>query len=134
MARRLRRRADLALVAALAAGALLGCGDDGTSPSPGCTADVEITVLNDPTPYFTWEPACGVAALFVEEIGGADVWYVTATSSAGIASGVRYGETPPGATEVMEAEPLEDGRTYFVYVARGSASGFVLAGLRSFSP
>ena len=133
MLRRRRRRADAAAVA-LAVTALLGCGEDGTGPSPGCTADVEITALNDPTPYFTWEPACGVAALFVEEVGGADMWYVTATSNAGIASGVRYGETPPGATEVTDAEPLEDGRTYFVYVARGSSSGFVLAGLRSFSP
>jgi hypothetical protein len=129
-----RRRVELATAAALALVASLACSDGGTGPSGRCTSDVEISVVTDLTPYFTWSPSCGVAALFVENVDGGDAWHIVATSPGGIASGVRYGEVPSNADEELEPEPLLADDTYFVIVTRGEGDDQELAGLRSFAP
>ena len=130
--RHVRRVAALALVLVL-----LACsgGDDATgSGLSRCQTDVTLSVSSGMTPQFTWTPACGAGALFVESVDGSDLWYVEPTVSAGIASGVTYGVVPPDAIEDAPALALEAGKTYFVYVAKGSGNSLALAGLKSFSP
>jgi hypothetical protein len=110
-------------------------GDAGTGPgaSRPCTNHVAITVSSGTTPRFTWEPACRVIALLVEQ-DASDMWFVEGIGE-GIASDVRYGSVPPNGTSDEPALPLVPGTTYEVIVFRGSnLQTAVIAGIREFTP
>lgn len=121
-----------------ALGLLVACAHDDHGSGPAlarCATDVELTISGGTTtPTFTWTPGCGVGALLVRDAAQVDQWYLTATTEAGIASGVRYGTVPPGAREDSAAVPLVAGRGYILYVAKGPDDDLQLAALKSFIP
>ncbi len=103
---------------------LLGCGDDPASPeneSP-CTDEtgtVVVSVTSAQTPTFTWDPACSVALLLVEE-EASDMWGVGTDESVWndpslanlIAPPVTYGSVPSGSIAFQDPLPLVTGVTY----------------------
>jgi len=112
---------------------LAGCSDAAGPNRDPCTGDVTITVSSGPTPTFTWTPACGVIGLLVEE-EASDMWFISATGSGTIGSGVKYGTVPPGATEETPPLTLLAGRTYEVILFRGTQDDGVIAGLKALPP
>lgn len=117
--------------------ALVACRDSTAPNQPECTGNVDIHVSGGTTPTITWTPACRVFVLGVEEEGGRDVWLIVSEGGNRIASGVRYGTVPAGATSDESAIALVAGRTYTIFAARhtGPASDDgVLAGTRDFTP
>lgn len=121
----LTRRA--ALAAALVAAAGCGSGDPAGPRSP-CTGPVTLAASREARPRFTWSPDCAVARLVVltpPSAGYVDVRWAVRGGDAGIASGVRYGSVPRGATEETPAAdyPFVPG----VRVSVLNAQGAVLA-------
>jgi hypothetical protein len=115
---------------------LAGC-DDSTAPNqPECTGPVDIQVSAGTTPRITWTPACRLFVLGVEGDDG-DVWVIVSEGGNRIASGVRYGVVPAGATSDEAAIPLVAGQTYTIFAARHTGPGSddgELAGLLDFVP
>lgn len=70
--------------------------------------------------------------LLVEQ-GASDRWFVEG-SGAGIASGVRYGSVPGGATEDAPAIPLVSGTVYEVILFRGTSANATIAAMGEFTP
>jgi hypothetical protein len=114
---------------------LAGCGGDGgtgVDVADPCTGDVTVSVSAGTTPTFTWAPACLVLALLVEQ-EASDMWFLEATGE-GIASGVRYGTVPSGASGDGPAVALVQGTTYEVILFRGTAQNATIAAIREFTP
>jgi hypothetical protein len=133
---------ELRLAVAALAGLLLlnACGDS-NDPTINCTDDpIAVTVsARHSTPRFSWAAACPVQLLEVTYIDSTStvvhMWLIGGSNGASnIASPVTYGESPPGADEVMAPTPLETGQAYSVHLigtdtTHGNA-GFI--GLGSF--
>lgn len=122
------------LVLLLSLSALLisgGCEDDVTSP---CLGTYEVAVTDEAIPVFTWTPDCGVNQLLVEQSTGEELWHVSGTANS-IASGVRYGEHPPGASESRPDDPevLRGDLSYRVTLARVVEDDTVRLRTRDFS-
>jgi hypothetical protein len=109
------------LLGSVFATAVIACSDDGTSPER-CrpeTAIVSPAVTAGQTLTFTWEPACGVAMLLIEE-GAADRWLVATPEQSWsspdqanrILPPVTYGQVPPGVAQGEAPATLVTGRTY----------------------
>lgn len=94
-------------------------GDSPADPPTPCTGDVALTATAKPVPEVAWSPLCGVARLsiFLPPSTGflTTLWSISSPSGQ-IASGVRYGQVPPGAVEVTPAHPLQSGSTVAVGV------------------
>ena len=121
-------------------GALAGCNDDPTKPTPGlCEEQVSLTIGTGVTPRFDWSPACRVTMLEVENTEtSTSAWTVLAGpfSPGGLAPPVTYGTAPSGAIVLgTDDEPLETGRTY-VLVLRvvDILAGEYEVGRREFTP
>ena len=118
--------------------ASLACGSDTTSPSEqaACTGNVTVSVSSGTTPNISWEPACRAYLVLVEEDGG-DVWGAVSEDGAhAIATPVRYGVVPTGATELTPPSPLSAGTAYSVSVFRwtGPPQDGTLIGTKAFTP
>lgn len=114
------------------------CGSDTTSPSEqaACTGNVTVSVSSGTTPSFTWDPACKAYFVLVETAGG-DVWGVISEDGTNaIATPVRYGVVPTGATERSPPSPLSAGTAYSVSVFRwtGPPEDGTLIGTKTFTP
>ena len=116
-------------VARIAQLALAGCGgDNGTGPPPACTGMVDVVTTRERRPLITWTPNCTVARLQIVAppvIGQpeAEAWDIRGGPT-GIASGVRYGVLPNGATEEAPAYP----GNFNIYVTVFDAAGRRLGG------
>jgi hypothetical protein len=78
-------------------------------------------VSADPTPLFSWEPACGFASLQVWDQNQTSGWVLYTGARAPdnpLRSGIRYGQAPPGAIEPAPATPLTKSINYTVAVYR----------------
>ncbi len=114
------------------------CGSDTTSPSEqvACTGNVAVSVSSGTTPSISWDPACRAYGVLVEEDGG-DVWGVISEDGTNaIATPVRYGVVPPGATEFTPPSPLSAGTAYSVVVFRwtGPPEDGTPIGTKAFTP
>lgn len=123
---RMRRGARAAALAAAAIGAAVGgCRGDGpVAVRPPCTAPVTLSASREARPRFTWAPDCAVGRLVVAPApsqGLSRVHWAIRGGPGGIASGVRFGEVPPGATE--EVAPSYAAGGVIVYDAAGNALG-----------
>jgi hypothetical protein len=99
---------------------LLGC-RDATAPA-ACDEPLNVLVSPGVTPSITWSPRCGISQLIVmsESRFGepvAMVWGFTVSELTPLGPGVRYGQAPRGATEMMPAQPLRAGASYRVWVS-----------------
>jgi hypothetical protein len=63
-----------------------------------------------------------------------DMWFISATGSGTIGSGVKYGTVPSGATENAPALTLLAGQTYEVILFRGTLDDATIAALEAFTP
>lgn len=131
------RLALLAAAAFLACVAGAGCVDStATSTRSGaCAGELTATVSAGTTPTFTWSPACKITRLLVlKEDGGAEAWLVEAGENA-IASGVKYGVVPAGATQGAPPTALVAGQVYDLVLLRTTAAGSLeVAGGTAFTP
>jgi hypothetical protein len=114
------------------------CGSDTTGPSEqvACTGNVAVSVSSGTTPEISWDPACKAYFVLVEEDGG-DAWGVISEDGANaIATPVRYGVVPTGATELNPPSPLSPGTAYAVGVFRwtGPPEDGTLIGTTTFTP
>lgn len=141
------------------AGILLGltaCDSGGTGPRL-CSDDVgavTVTVSAGTRPTFSWDPACGVALLLVEEQEtGRDVWGIRTdegnwddhTLANQIRTPIGYPTVPVGITEIQDPLPLVEGQIYQIVLWRvlppGSSvvcpevqDGVCRAALETFTP
>jgi hypothetical protein len=116
------RRARAAALVALAVG---GCGGGGpVAARPPCTGRVALSASREARPRFTWAPDCAVGRLVVAPApsqGLSRVHWAIRGGPDGIASGVRFGVVPPGATEEVAASFAAG--AVVVYDAAGNALG-----------
>lgn len=127
----MRRTSTLALpVLALTVAA---CSDDVTGPGTQCADDagsVTVTVSDASSPVLSWDPACGVAMLLVEE-DASDRWAISTDEEVWgdpeqanlITPPVTYGVVPPGTVQSEPAAPLTEGVVYEVVLWRALSSG-----------
>lgn len=118
--------------------ASVACGSDTTSPSEqvACTGNVAVSVSSGTTPNISWDPACKAYSVLVEGDGG-DVWGIASEDGENaIATPVRYGVVPAGATEFAPPSLLSAGTTYSVAVFRwtGPPEDGTLIGTKAFTP
>ena len=128
---------SLTLAAPLAA-----CGEGPTIPADPCTDDtgtVTVTVTSAAgTPVFDWSPACAVALVLVEKVGG-DTWYVStddatwsdAAQANLITPPITYGVAPAETADEYGPDPLVTGVEHdFILwrVQQGSTADCLLTG------
>jgi len=98
-----------------------GCGGgDGTNGPGDCTGDVSLTVTAGKVPTFSWIPSCGADKFIVygnpheTEVGTVwDVaWSIGYSGETAIFPSLVYGIVPPGADEIVDAQPLVRGTRY----------------------
>ncbi|PLX31122.1 MAG: hypothetical protein C0600_06415 [Ignavibacteria bacterium] len=109
-----------------ATSAMPGCAEDeAVAPVIGeCTGDVTVSISVGETVEISWEPECKLFYLLVEPVGsGSDHWAVISDSVNAIAPPVTYGIVPEGAELSRTAEPLEEGKSYDVYLYRWTGPG-----------
>lgn len=98
------------MVAVLAGMGAGGCsGERGFAPRAACRGAVTVAATSESSPLFTWAPDCAVSRLRVvgpPNMGVSDVRWDVRGGQAGIASGVRYGLVPPGATQEVAPRTL----------------------------
>lgn len=114
-------RRTLAALAALALCAPAACKESKlVGPPLPCVPEdlVDLTVTVNPTPRFTWSPACLSPRLAVADSLGNFVWQIDADSGSTLTSGITYGVVPAGATETIPAATLTAGHRYAVGVYR----------------
>jgi hypothetical protein len=103
---------------------LVACGDgenpiEAEAPCLTTTASVAVTVSGGLQPTFSWEPACGMALLLVEEDSG-DQWGVTTDDATWvvpaqanlIAAPVAYGIAPASTSVLQAPQTLVAGTRY----------------------
>ena len=99
-----------------------GCSDT-TSPK-ACGGNVQVAVLRQPNPIFTWSPACGVSSFQIVTVPSApgameeSVWGFSVPEQSPIGPAVRYGIAPAGATVWQQPRALVAGATYRVRVSQ----------------
>ena len=99
-----------------------GCSDT-TSPK-ACGGNVQVAVLRQPNPIFTWSPACGVSSFQIVTVPSApgameeSVWGFSVPEQRPIGPAVRYGIAPAGATVWTQPRALVVGSTYRVRVSQ----------------
>jgi hypothetical protein len=105
---------------------MLAC-SNGLGPEPivPCTHDQEVVVSvnDDPNPFFTWDPPCGMGSLEIHPtMGNLSTGWVLFTGSRAaenpLRSGIRYGKAPPESLEPGPATALEPGVEYTIVVYR----------------
>ena len=104
-----------ALFAAIAMFLLAGC-SDGPSEPEMCPAEItaQVVIAGDAPPEFRWAPDCPINHISVTtEARDQVMWYLSAPAG-GFSSGVVYGSTPRGAIQIVPAEPLVAGESYFL--------------------
>lgn len=100
----------------------LGCNDT-TSPK-ACGGNVQVAVLRQPNPIFTWSPACGVSSFQVVTVPSApgvleeSMWEFSVPEQSPIGPAVYYGIAPAGATVWTQPRALVVGATYRVRVSQ----------------
>jgi hypothetical protein len=115
----------------------LACSDSiGPSDQPACAGNVTVAVSNGTMPSFSWSPACKLFLVLVEE-AQSDQWGTISNGTNAIATPVRYGVVPAGATELTPPTSLTPGTPYVVSVYRwvgpGQQDG-TLIGQQAFTP
>lgn len=113
--------------------ALSACGgasdDDGTGPSEVAVCDrpVALTVVRADTLTVWWRPVCRVNQIVFHEPGPwySSPWLAFAPSadSNPIVPPVKYGVLPPGTIQLVEPQPLEPGKLYFVDLSVTDSTG-----------
>lgn len=112
---------------------LVACGDSPTEVAAPCvdtTTSVVVTVSAGLQPTFTWEPACWMALLLVEE-GSGDQWGVTTDAATWgdpalanlIAPPASYGVVPASTSQLQAPATLASGTTYELILWRILATG-----------
>ena len=119
-------RSNLHMVVAALSVSILACDDGGTEPTPSaCESVASIEIEGGVQPGLSWTPRCAVATISVQDsASGEDLWRVTALPSDGdgtfdnaLLPGISYGNVPPGATQLFEAQPLQQGTAYLVVLS-----------------
>lgn len=115
----------------------LACSDSaGPSDQTPCVANVTVSVSSGTNPSISWSPACRLFLVLVEGAQG-DEWGAISDGTNAIATPVRYGVVPAGATELTPPTALSVGTQYTVFVYRwvgpGQQDG-TLIGQRVFTP
>lgn len=119
--------------AAICAIVVAGC--RGTSPDPpeGCSGPIDVAVLSDVPPRFSWSPHCGISFLTVSAVAEAPgateepVWGFHLPEASPVGPTVAYGAAPSRATVWTGPEGLVIGRRYRVFLGY-TVGGDVLAG------
>jgi hypothetical protein len=98
-------------------GSVTACGDP---PGPGdCSGNVDLQVVEGPTPAFSWSPPCEVASLAVFDGGGQVSWaFHTGVGRNALAPTIHYGQLPPEGIETTVPRTLRSGFGYTVRVFR----------------
>lgn len=119
------RTAARGLAAAVAAAALLGCGDP-AGQVLGVDESAVVTVGEGVSPLYAWTGAPGRRLVVTDVASGDVVWDVRAFDDGlGFLSPVEHGIPPQGAQEFVNGTFLETGIRYRVEVTRtegGAAS------------
>jgi hypothetical protein len=110
---------------------MAACSSSLLEPIAPCSDDqwVTVEVSAGTTPRFTWEPACGIAALWVIPVADPVAGWVLNgglhASENPLPSGIRYGEVPPKGVQQAPAGKLVPGVVYRLTVFRwiGDVSG-----------
>lgn len=93
-------------------------GREPVAPLIACQAPIAVTVGSGPRPRFTWTPTCGLYTISViappatGSVFG-EMWGIVSDTQL-IASGVCYGETPPGSQTRTPAFSVTPGTGYAV--------------------
>jgi hypothetical protein len=111
------------LMMLVAAIGVLGCRNSSSPSFPICSESVTLTASTSLPATFSWTPNCLIDHLLVEEPLAPSVgafhflWQIVARSEGqGAASPLRYGRVPSGMQELIPAEPLLTGHSYWVRV------------------
>ena len=110
--------------------AVLGCNGDVTGLAAECTDDtgtVDVTVSDAAVPVLSWDPACSVAMLLIEE-DASDMWGLMSDSEDAaqanqISPPVTYGTVPAGVEAFGPSADLIRGVTYEVILWRVLPAG-----------
>lgn len=109
----------------------LGACSSPTAPDAPCGAEVSLVASSGTKPTFSWTPDCGVAQLTVTTLGDSFFMWTVTSAPFGIGSGVKYGDTPKGASLTRAPTPLQDGVTYQVTIQNNNGDR---VGLAVFTP
>lgn len=111
----------------------LACDGASTIGPHACAQNVQVAVITETPPLFSWAPACGISSLSVETVpssaGGSveTVWAFFAPENNPVGPRIRYGQAPSGANVSIAPRPLVAGTTYRVRVVQ-TLGGDVLVG------
>lgn len=118
------------------------CEADSLGPEPeDCPGplgpEVSLSVSPGTRPVLAWTPRCHMAWIMVwDSATGQTSWNVSGQGNR-IPSGLRYGETPAGALELVPPAPLRTGVAYTTAVSRLLCEGECIlreAGSATFRP
>jgi hypothetical protein len=124
-------RASFYLVCTALLLSIPGCSDT-TSPK-ACGGNVQVAVLRQPNPIFTWSPACGVSSFQVVTVPSApgameeSVWGFSVPEQSPIGPAVHYGIAPARASVWRQPGALAAGATYRVRVMQTVGLDVVVA-------
>jgi hypothetical protein len=111
----------------------LACNGASTVSPKGCVENVQVAVITETTPLFSWAPACGMSRLSVETVPSTPagspetVWAFFLPENAPVGPTIRYGQAPSGANVWVAPQPLVGGTNYRVRVMQ-TLGGDVLVG------
>ena len=119
---------------------LFAAGPGCESPlGPGdCEESVIVTVSQESGTVITWEPSCSVDIILVSALDDSarvvtmPAWEVNFDDEA-VFPPVTYGTAPAGTKVVIDAIPLEPGRSYRIGLFRISGISTIAIGARDFA-
>jgi len=110
---------------------LVACnGELALSTHNSCLVHPQLLVIPGANPVFTYPPECGLSSLHVVMVTSSTtstqvVWSFTVSGQAMVASSIRYGSAPAGATVQQQPRALVHGQVYRVSVVYGGGgNGF----------
>jgi hypothetical protein len=125
--------------------AVVSCGDSTGPANGGCDGTVDVTITSGTSPTFSWNPACTVGLLWIQDLTETDptkqlVWSIQAEQNL-IKPPVQYGVTPANALQTQAPLSLigQGGDTpahlysfnISVYASDGTLNAFAL---QNFTP
>ncbi len=115
----------------------VGCDQAPSEPLSPCTSPISATVSGGVRPTITWSPNCAIAELVVLSGPGLQArepvyWHIR-SDAATIAPGLRYGQLPAGAREIVGAIPIDE-TWYYGILLLGSGSPPLVLWQGSWSP
>ena len=101
---------------------LMACnGEIALSTHNSCLVHPQLLVIPGAMPVFTYPPECGLSSLHVVMVTSSTtstqvVWSFTVSGQTMVASSIRYGSAPVGATVQQQPRALVRGQVYRVSV------------------